>query len=271
MHAALVALFLGAEELGDGWPAPQLKQLQWRAVCRDYATVSAGQAEIPAATTGVQHPLSGAGQRGHELVARLSRHGDLEEARAPCPQVALADLLFVEIRTAFNQQVLAEVTAVIGVVYGGVGPQIDIALCGPGPVVVHRPGVKRLTQTAMDRSVGLTIQHQALWPDTSHRLLDRLLAQTAHDRLAMAGTDLLGSPAKLVGIKTFGKGSVQQIEDMTGGGELKVTVAKWYTPNGKNINKEGIDPDVKVELSDDDIKNARDPQKDKAYSLVKGE
>lgn len=77
--------------------------------------------------------------------------------------------------------------------------------------------------------------------------------------------------AKLVGIKTFGKGSVQQIEDMTGGGELKVTVAKWYTPNGKNINKEGIDPDVKVELSDDDIKNARDPQKDKAYSLVKGE
>lgn len=77
--------------------------------------------------------------------------------------------------------------------------------------------------------------------------------------------------AKLVGVKTFGKGSVQQIEDMTGGAELKVTVAKWYTPNGKNINKEGITPDVKVEINDEDIKNARDPQKDKAYSLVKGE
>lgn len=77
--------------------------------------------------------------------------------------------------------------------------------------------------------------------------------------------------AKLVGVKTFGKGSVQQIEDMTGGAELKVTVAKWYTPNGKNINKEGITPDVTISISDDDIKNARDPQKDKAYSLVKGE
>ena len=76
--------------------------------------------------------------------------------------------------------------------------------------------------------------------------------------------------AKLVGTQTFGKGSVQQIEEVAGGGVLKVTVAKWYTPNGKNINKEGIAPDVKVELSEDDLKNNRDPQKDKAYSLVKG-
>jgi carboxyl-terminal processing protease len=77
--------------------------------------------------------------------------------------------------------------------------------------------------------------------------------------------------AKLVGEKTFGKGSVQQIENMSGGGELKVTVAKWYTPNGKNINKEGIQPDEKVSISDDDLKNNRDPQKDKAIELVKGQ
>lgn len=75
--------------------------------------------------------------------------------------------------------------------------------------------------------------------------------------------------AKLVGDKTFGKGSVQQIEPLSSGGELKVTVAKWYTPNGKNINKEGIDPDVKVRVSDDDLKNNRDPQKDRAIELVK--
>lgn len=75
--------------------------------------------------------------------------------------------------------------------------------------------------------------------------------------------------AKLVGEKTFGKGSVQQIESLSNGGELKVTVAKWYTPNGKNINKEGIQPDIKVSISDDDLKNNRDPQKDKAIELVK--
>lgn len=75
--------------------------------------------------------------------------------------------------------------------------------------------------------------------------------------------------AKLVGVKTFGKGSVQDIVSLGNGGELKVTIAKWYTPNGKNINKEGIEPDVKVETSDDDLKNSRDPQKDKGFELLK--
>lgn len=77
--------------------------------------------------------------------------------------------------------------------------------------------------------------------------------------------------AKLVGVKTFGKGSVQDIVDLPGGAELKVTIAKWYTPNGKNINKEGIQPDVNVPVSDDDLKNGRDPQKDKAFELVKNQ
>ncbi len=77
--------------------------------------------------------------------------------------------------------------------------------------------------------------------------------------------------AKLVGVKTFGKGSVQDIVDLPGGAELKVTIAKWYTPNGKNINKEGIQPDVNISISDDDLKNNRDPQKDKAFELVKNQ
>lgn len=75
--------------------------------------------------------------------------------------------------------------------------------------------------------------------------------------------------AKLVGTKTFGKGSVQDIVGLTSGGQLKVTIAKWYTPNGKNIDKAGIEPDVKVELSDDDLKNNRDPQKTRAFELAK--
>jgi carboxyl-terminal processing protease len=75
--------------------------------------------------------------------------------------------------------------------------------------------------------------------------------------------------AKLVGVKSFGKGSVQQIEDIASGGQLKVTIAKWYTPNGKNINKEGIEPDVKVELSDQDIAASNDTQKAKAFDIVK--
>lgn len=70
--------------------------------------------------------------------------------------------------------------------------------------------------------------------------------------------------AKLYGQKTYGKGSVQQLIELSDGGVLKVTIAKWFTPAGVNINKEGIKPDKEVTLSDDDIKNLRDPQLDAA-------
>ncbi len=66
--------------------------------------------------------------------------------------------------------------------------------------------------------------------------------------------------AKLMGEKSFGKGSVQQIVDLDGGGALKVTIARWYTPGDKNIDKEGIAPDVEVKRTSEDIKNKLDPQ-----------
>lgn len=75
--------------------------------------------------------------------------------------------------------------------------------------------------------------------------------------------------AKLVGVKSFGKGSVQQILEIASGGQLKVTMAKWFTPNGKNISKEGIEPDVKVEPTDADIAAKKDVQKDRALELLK--
>jgi carboxyl-terminal processing protease len=71
----------------------------------------------------------------------------------------------------------------------------------------------------------------------------------------------------LIGEKTFGKGTVQKVVSLDGGRLLKVTIARWYTPNGKNITKEGITPDVTVELSADDANAGRDPQLDKAKAL----
>jgi len=74
--------------------------------------------------------------------------------------------------------------------------------------------------------------------------------------------------AKLVGEKTFGKGVVQKLLSLPDSAVLKVTVAKWYTPNGKNINKEGIAPDKAVTISTDDINAGRDPQLDAAKALL---
>lgn len=75
--------------------------------------------------------------------------------------------------------------------------------------------------------------------------------------------------AKLIGTKSFGKGSVQQPETLTNGALLKITIARWYTPKGKNIDKEGIKPDTEVQITTDDIKAGRDPQLDKATESLR--
>ena len=83
--------------------------------------------------------------------------------------------------------------------------------------------------------------------------------------------------ALLVGEKTYGKGSVQEVVCLSPvfmnsdcpGASLKVTVARWFTPAGINISKEGIKPEVEVKLTDEDINNSKDPQLEKAIELAK--
>lgn len=73
--------------------------------------------------------------------------------------------------------------------------------------------------------------------------------------------------ATLVGQKTFGKGTVQKVIDLEGGTILKVTVARWYTPSGKNITKAGITPDVSVKITPSDVNADKDPQLEAAKKL----
>ena len=85
--------------------------------------------------------------------------------------------------------------------------------------------------------------------------------------------------ATLVGNQTFGKGLVQSVQPLKYGSGLAVTIAKYHTPSGKDINKHGIDPDVKVELTDaqrqelwlggrDKLATLEDPQFAKAVELL---
>jgi carboxyl-terminal processing protease len=76
--------------------------------------------------------------------------------------------------------------------------------------------------------------------------------------------------AKLVGEKTFGKGSVQDYSQLPDGSALKITVALWYTPKDRSINKEGIQPDVTIKNTQEDWDESRDPQYDKAVQLLTG-
>lgn len=74
--------------------------------------------------------------------------------------------------------------------------------------------------------------------------------------------------AKLVGAKTFGKGSVQELVPITPETALKVTVARWLTPSGKSISNGGLTPDIEVKMTPDDFDKKRDPQMDRAIKLL---
>lgn len=90
---------------------------------------------------------------------------------------------------------------------------------------------------------------------------------SASEILAGALRDVRG--VKLIGQKTFGKGSVQRMEDLEEGASLKVTIAKWFTPNGYSISDGGLQPDVEVVITDEDIEKNKDPQLEKALETIK--
>ena len=95
---------------------------------------------------------------------------------------------------------------------------------------------------------------------------------SASEIVAGALRDLKG--IKLVGVKTFGKGSIQQLEQLPQGASLKVTIAKWLTPNGTSINDNGLEPDVKVEIKPEDEEKSQEEGKDifieKAIEVLRG-
>lgn len=84
----------------------------------------------------------------------------------------------------------------------------------------------------------------------------------------LAGALKDNDKATLVGDTTYGKGSVQEVVNVTDDTSLKVTIAKWLTPKGVSISEKGIEPDIKVPFTEDDAKNKKDPQMDKAVEFL---
>lgn len=84
----------------------------------------------------------------------------------------------------------------------------------------------------------------------------------------LAGALSAHGKATLIGEQSFGKGSVQQLFDVTPDSSIKITIARWLTPDGVSISNGGLTPDVKVENTDDDIKNGYDRQLEKAAGYL---
>ena len=74
---------------------------------------------------------------------------------------------------------------------------------------------------------------------------------------------------KLIGKKSFGKGTVQELQTLKNGAMAKITIAHWIMPKGQLIDKNGLDPDYEVNLTEEDIKAGKDPQLEKAMEVLK--
>ncbi|MFZ2556113.1 MAG: S41 family peptidase [Minisyncoccia bacterium] len=85
----------------------------------------------------------------------------------------------------------------------------------------------------------------------------------------LAGALRYWGKAQLVGTATFGKGSVQELIPITSNTGLKVTVARWLMPDGVQIPKDGIKPDVEVKVTEEDVKAGKDAQMEKAIELLR--
>ncbi|MBM3231672.1 S41 family peptidase [Candidatus Peregrinibacteria bacterium] len=76
--------------------------------------------------------------------------------------------------------------------------------------------------------------------------------------------------AKIIGKKSFGKGTVQEVFELPGGTSIRITTARWLTPNGKDLGKEGVHPDIEVDRTKEQMEAKEDPQMEKALEVVTG-
>lgn len=74
--------------------------------------------------------------------------------------------------------------------------------------------------------------------------------------------------AVIIGEQSFGKGLVQEINKLPYESGINITIQKYLTPNGTDINKKGITPDIEVKLSEEDVKNKNDLQLKKAIEVL---
>ena len=140
---------------------------------------------------------------------------------------------------------------------------VDIAswFLPPGKVVVQEDfGAGK--QKTIERSRGYNIFSDNL------KMVILVDGGSASAAEILAGALSEYNKAVLVGTKTFGKGSVQELVSIDDQTALKVTIARWLTPNGKSISDGGLAPDVEVKLSQDDIKNLNDLQMKKAVEIL---
>jgi carboxyl-terminal processing protease len=115
------------------------------------------------------------------------------------------------------------------------------------------------------------------WPVNDGGLAQRIPMVVLVNHGSASGSEVVSGAlqgrnrAKVIGTQTFGKGSVNQAYPLSDGSSVRLTTAKWYAPNGLQISKVGITPDIIVDKTPEDDVAGRDPQMAKAIEVLKSE
>lgn len=173
----------------------------------------------------------------------------------------------VEFSKAIDEILLAKARAVILDLRGNGGGFLDISIDMLSEIVSGEKTaviVKKRDQS----------QNETIKTNGSARIPDLPLVVLIDEGSASASEIVAGAVQDykrgiLIGEKTFGKGSVQELVDLNDGASLRMTIAKWFTPLNRSIDGDGIVPDIEVKLTEEDIKTGKDPQLDAAVEYLK--
>lgn len=136
----------------------------------------------------------------------------------------------------------------------------------PAGEVIVRENFGDGSDEVLYRSQGKTLRQYA--PEEMVVLIDGGSASASE---ILAGALSQHGVATLIGKTTFGKGSVQELVDLPDGASLKVTIARWFTPDGTSISSEGLAPDIEIERTPQQVIADEDPQLEAAIKWINGD
>ena len=121
------------------------------------------------------------------------------------------------------------------------------------------------------KSKGYNVLNRHFGNNEKYKLIVLVDSGSASASEIMAGALQEHGVAKLLGTKTFGKGSVQELVTITSNTSLKITIARWLTPKGHNLSHDGLVPDIEVKVDQKDIDAKKDVQMDRAVEILRKE
>ncbi len=171
-------------------------------------------------------------------------------------------------KNAIIQSVLSGGKGIVLDLRGNPGGYLDVAVDIAGWFIKRGDVVVMERFSSGDKTILRANGNEALRGFPVVILIDKGSASASE---ILAGALRVQNGIKLVGEQSFGKGTVQELQRLSDGSSLKVTVANWLLPDGSIIEGNGLTPDVKVPISENDITAGKDPQLEKAIEVLKQE